>query len=331
MSYRSHLRSVLVLLLVVTLVAGFAVGCAKKAATPPPKEEPIKVAYVTAAMANSGSYEIAHYEAFKKMVEKYGFTPTLVENVNYGQTPEIVRGLAAAGNKMIVTLDAGQATGFYQVAPEFPAVWFVVMSFVESTEGHKNVAAFVPNFKEAGYLCGVVAAMKSKTGKLGIVSGEPIKAIDQQVQGWTLGAKSVNPAADVQIRFTQSWVDNSKSKEAALALIAGGVDVLMAATPAENGVYEAAREKGASVIGYYSDCYDRSETIITSYLVKCDNLYDSLGELFKAKTLEAKLYLSGVGDDFIGMAAGRGRLTPEIEQKVAAVVADFKAGKITLP
>lgn len=330
MNVRAQVRSVLVLLLIVTLVAGFAVGCAKKAETPPAKEEPIKVAYVTAAMANSGSYEITHYAAFQKMVAKYGFVPTLVENVNYGQTPEIVRGLASQGNKMIVTLDAGQATGFYQVADEFPNVWFVIMSFVESTEGKKNVAAFVPNFKEAGYLCGVVGAMKSKTGKLGIVSGEPIKAIEQQVDGWKLGAQSVNPAADVQIRYTQSWVDNSKSKEAALSLIAGGADVLMAATPAENGVYEAAREKAASVIGYYSDCHDRSETVITSYLVKCDNMYDKLGELFKATQLEAKIYLSGIATDAIGMAMGHGRITPEIEQKIQQVIADFKSGKITV-
>jgi len=330
-------RSMACMLAIVALVVACVAGCSQPAPEAEPEateegqaaeEGPVKVGYVTGAYVSQGSYEIAHYSAFKEMAEKYGLQSTVVENVHYGQTPEVVRSLAAAGNELVVTLDSGQATGFFQVAGEFPDVWFAIMSYIKSVEGHENAVAFVPHFKEAGYLCGVAGALHSETGKLGIVTGEPIPAIDELFEGWKQGAKSVRPDATVDIRYTQSWVDNSKSKEAALSLIAEGVDVLQAAIPADAGVFEAANEKGVALIGYYDDAYDRSPNVITSFVVEVSKLYDDLGKLFTEGALKAGCSLCDIEGGYITLAPGRGRLSPDIEEKVQEVIEDFRAGAI---
>jgi len=295
------------------------------------KKEEIKVAYITAAYVTQGTYETSHYNAFREMIEKYGFSGMTVEKVAYGDTPEVVRGLVATGAKMIVTLDAGEASGFFQVCDEYPDVWFVVMSALASLEGHKNVASFSPNFKEAAYLVGVVGGLLTKTSKNAVVSGERIPPIDVDIRrGWTAGARSVDPDMELEILWTGSWVDESLAREATFSLIDWGADVIMPAIPAERGVYTAAEEKGISTIGYFADAYDVSETCVTSWVFKSSVAYDTLGKTFLDGTLEAKIYDVNVAGGYITLAPSRGRLPAEIEYRLAQVAKDIKAGKISV-
>lgn len=320
------LRYVLIILVIGILVASLATPIAAQE-----KKEKIKVAYITAAYVTQGTYETSHYNAFRNMVEKHGFSGMTVEKVAYGDTPEVVRGLIATGAKMIVTLDAGEASGFFQVCDDYPDVWFAVMSALTSLEGHKNVASFSPNFKEAAYLCGVVGGLLTKTSKNAIVSGERIPPIDVDIRrGWTAGAKSVNPDIELEILWTGSWVDESLAKEATFSLMDWGADVIMPAIPAERGVYTAAEEKGISTIGYFADAFDVSETCVTSWMVKAPEAYDTLGKMFLDGTLEDKIYDLNIAGGYIALAPSRGRLPVEIEYRVAQVAKDIKAGKISV-
>ena len=309
----------------------FFIATAAIAGEEPAGKKGAKVAYITAAYVTQGTYETTHYNAFKKMVERYGFDGVTVEKVAYGDTPEVVRGLVESGVDMIVTLDAGEASGFFQVCDEYPDIWFVVMSALASLEGHKNVVCFSPNFTEAAYLCGVVGALLSETNKNGIVSGERIPPIDVDIrQGWTAGAKSINPDFELEILWTGSWVDESLAKEATFSLIDWGADVIMPAIPAERGVYTAAEETGISTIGYFADAYEVSPTCVSSWMFKANDAYDSVGKFFMDGKLEAKIYDANIAGGYIALAPSHGRLPGDIDKKAEQVTKDIKAGKISV-
>jgi len=293
-------------------------------------QEKIKAGFVCSGYIE-GTYNTTHYKAFREMVAKYGFDEMTVEKLSYGDTPEVVRGLIAMGATLIVTHDAGEASGFFQVCDDYPDVWFAVMSAIASLEGHKNVASFATNFKEAAYLCGVVGGLLTKTNKNGVVSGERIPPIDIDIRrGWTAGAKSVNPDIELEILWTGNWIDESMAKEATYSLMDWGADVILPAIPAERGVYTAAEERAVSTIGYFADAYDISETCVTSYVVECSVAYDTLGRTFLDGTLTDEIYDLNIAGDYITLAPSRGRLPAEIEQRAAQVAKDIKAGKISV-
>jgi len=98
----------------------------------------------------------------------------------------------------------------------------------------------------------MVAAKMSKSGKLGYVAPFPIPEVVRLINAYTLGARSVNPKATVQVLWTNSWFDPVREKEAANAMIADGCDVLTQGTDSA-GPQEAAEAAGLYSIGYDSD------------------------------------------------------------------------------
>jgi basic membrane lipoprotein Med (substrate-binding protein (PBP1-ABC) superfamily) len=70
------------------------------------------------------------------------------------------------------------------------------------------------------------------------------------VNAFIAGATAVNPEVDVKTSFINSWFDPAAAKEAALAQVDAGADVLFAE---RFGVIEAAAEKGLYAFGNMSD------------------------------------------------------------------------------
>lgn len=72
------------------------------------------------------------------------------------------------------------------------------------------------------------------------------------INAFTRGMKSVDPKAEVRVVWTHSWFDPAKEREAALALIAQGADLLTHDTDS-TAVNQAAEDKGVKVFCYNSD------------------------------------------------------------------------------
>lgn len=83
-----------------------------------------------------------------------------------------------------------------------------------------------------------------------MVGGLPVPEVNRIVNAFIAGAKEINPDVDVKTTFINSWFTSSPAKEAALAQIDAGADVLFAE---RFGVIEAAAEKGLYAFGNMSD------------------------------------------------------------------------------
>ena len=113
-----------------------------------------------------------------------------------------------------------------------------------------NFSVFDNWIHEPAYLSGMLAGGLTKSNVIGVVGGLPVPEVNRIVNAFIAGATAVNPEVDVKTTFINSWFDPAAAKEAALAQIDAGADVLFAE---RFGVIEAAAEKGLYSFGNMSD------------------------------------------------------------------------------
>jgi basic membrane protein A and related proteins len=234
------------------LAALFMAACCFSSPTHAQKTAPLKVGFVYVAPLTDAGWvhqhelgRLAVQSAFGDRVET-----SYVENVPEGPDAErVIRDLAATGHKLIFTPSFGYMEPTLKVAKDFPDVKF------ESITGYKtapNVAAANARYYEGRYIAGIAAGRMTKTHLAGYVAGMPIPEVLQGINAFTLGMRSVDPKAQVKVLWLDTWFDPGKERDAAMALMDEGADVLSFHT-ASTAVMAAAQQRGKLAIAYHSD------------------------------------------------------------------------------
>jgi len=153
----------------------------------------------------------------------------------------------------------GNEEAVRRVARDYPDIAFVFGSGLGPVE--PNFAVFDNWIHEPAYLSGLIAGTMSKSGVIGVVGGYPVPEVNRIVNAFIVGATEANPNAKVMVSFINSWFDPPAAKEAALAQLDAGADMLFAE---RFGVIEAAAERGAYAFGNMSDQNSLApDTVIT--------------------------------------------------------------------
>lgn len=188
-------------------------------------------------------------------------TYEFVDDIGYaGDMERIMREVAEENQPDIVFGDAfGNEEAVRRVARDYPDIAFVFGSGLGPVE--PNFSVFDNWIHEPAYLSGLIAGTVSQSGIVGVVGGFPVPEVNRIVNAFIVGIKEVNPEARVLVSFINSWFDPAAAKEAALAQLDTGADVLFAE---RFGVIEAAQERGAYAFGNMSDQNDLApDTVIT--------------------------------------------------------------------
>ncbi|WP_240550119.1 BMP family protein [Candidatus Roseilinea sp. NK_OTU-006] len=177
---------------------------------------------------------------------EYAYT----DDIGYtGDMERVLREVAEKNKPDIIFGDAfGNEEAVRRVAKDYPEVAFVFGSGGGPAE--PNFSVFDNWIHEPAYLSGMLAGGLTKSNIVGVVGGYPVPEVNRIVNAFTAGVWEVNPNAEVKTTFINSWFDPAAAKEAALAQIEAGADVLFAE---RFGVIEAAAEKGLYVFGSMSD------------------------------------------------------------------------------
>ena len=161
-----------------------------------------------------------------------------------------------------------------QVGPDYPKVQFIIGGGAAGQD--PNVVSIDYENAQFGCQLGVLAARMSKTGKVGGIYGlEGLPNIVAQAGGFRLCAKKTNPALQVTIVYVKDMEDAASAKEAALSLIGDGADVLTGKlNAAQNGVIQAAKEKGVFVTGRDPSSVETApKAVLTNVLEFWDDMY----------------------------------------------------------
>jgi basic membrane protein A len=265
-------------------------------------------------------------EQFKKETGKsYGEFEVQTD----AQREQAIRRFAQKGNDPIVTVGFAQGTALEKVAKEFPKTHFVI---IDSVVDLPNVESIVFKEHEGSFLVGVLAAMASKTGKVGFVGGMDIPLIRRFECGYEQGVKYQNKDATVFQNMTgttgAAWNDPTKGGELAKSQFDQGADVVFAAAGATSlGVYQAAKDSGKLAIGVDSNQnHLHPGTMLSSMMKRVDVAVHGAVVGWKGGITELGLKEAGVDAAFDEY--NKPLVTDEMKAKVEAAKADIIAGKI---
>jgi basic membrane protein A len=177
---------------------------------------------------------------------------TLLEAENVPETAEaerVMEGMIQQGAKLIFATSFGHQQSAFNLAKKHPDVVF-------EHAGGWMLAANFGNFfgatQAAWYPMGVAAGAMTKSNTLGFVAGVPIGYLIGNINAFALGARSVNPKAEVHVVVTGSWADKAKEAAAAGALIDQGADVVTMHVDSPATVIQTAESRGVYSIGFQS-------------------------------------------------------------------------------
>jgi len=301
------------------------------AATPAPaaEKQKIKVAMALPGPINDNDFNTVGYNGLKKACEELGIEFTYVEKVADSDVERVLRDFASRGNKLIFAHSFSYASAALAAAKDFPDATFMVAG--SGFELAKNMGSYDNPDYQGAYLAGMLAAGVSKTGVLGWVDGNPAPNMLANLHAFEAGAKEINPEVKVLYTFIGSWYDPPKSKEAAIAQVEQGADVLSAQGV---GVIDAAVEKKVFVIGAMTDQNHLGpEVVLTSVTWDVYPVVKAMAEAVTNGTWESKTYAFGVKDDAVKFSDFHGldkNIPAEVMTKVNNKLAAIKSGSFTV-
>ena len=186
--------------------------------------------------------------ALQKAEKELGVEYKWAEHVSSADYQRVLREFARDGFPLIMGDAFAAEDVARRVAREFPETAFVFGSGQGPAE--PNFSVFDNWIHEPAYLSGLIAGKMTKSNIIGTVAAMDIPEVARLTNAFCGGAKEANPQVKCKVTFIGSFFDPPKAKEAALAQIAAGVDVIYAE---RFGVIEAAQEKGILAISNMSD------------------------------------------------------------------------------
>jgi basic membrane protein A len=229
------------------------------------------------------------------------------------------------------------------LAEKFPKTHWACIDYA-LTPGKKlpeNLLALKFKEQEGSFLMGALAALVSKTGKIGFVGGMDIPLIKKFEAGYKAGAKHVVPKIEVLTAYAgstgEAFKNPTKGKELALVQIDQGVDVIFHASGSTGlGVFEACKEKGKKAIGVDSDQWDeKMPEVVISSMVK--HVEVAVFDAIKAETegkfagglRELGLAENGVG--YVYDAHNKALIPEQVHAQLEALKKEIIEGKIKVP
>jgi simple sugar transport system substrate-binding protein len=231
------------------LAAALAAGATGAAAAD------LKVGFVYVGPVGDFGWSYQHDQGRLAVESHFGdrVETTFVESVPEGADAErVIRQLAASGHGLIFTTSFGFGDSTIAVAEQFPDVKF------EHATGYKrapNVSTYSARFYEGRAVLGTIAARMTKSKKIGYIGSFPIPEVVQGVNAATLAARAIDPAIEMQVVWVSSWYDPGKEADAAKALMAQGVDVIMQHTDSPAPLQAAENAPGVLAFGQASDMH----------------------------------------------------------------------------
>jgi basic membrane protein A len=182
-----------------------------------------------------------------------------------------------------------------------------------------NVQTVVFREQEGSFLAGALAALATKTGKVGFVGGMELPLIKKFEAGYMAGVKAVNAQAVDQAKrvYTGTFDNSSAGKRAGLDLYNQGVDVVFHAAGADGlGVIQAAKEQNKFAIGVDSDQgHLAPQNVLTSMVKQVDYAIYMAVKAVAENTFQAGDRVLGLKEGGVGLAP----VTVDFPNKAAAL------------
>ena len=268
------------------------------------------------------SFNEASYVGAERFREETGISYREFELQSDAQREQSLRRFAQQGQNPIVVTGFSWGQAVKAVAPDYPDTKFVL---VDSVVDLPNVRSVTFKEHEGSYLTGLLAAMASKSNKIGFVGGMDIPMIRAFACGYRQGAKSADSDITVFENMAgttgAAWRDPVKGGELAKSQIGRGADVIYHAAGGTGiGVLQAAADAGVLGIGV-----DKNQNglhpgkVLTSMLKRVDvAVYQAMMDVHNG-TFSSGIQSLGLAENGVDVA---------IDENNEALISDELAGAL---
>ena len=339
------LRTIFAILVALSLIV---VGCSSKSAKNDTKSDG-KNAYKIGVVTGEGgakdkSFNQANVEAIQAWTKANGAKdPVVLETKTQSDLTSNLQNAAKVSD--IISL-AG-----YEFEKEIPKVaeqykdkkFMYVDTFVDAP----NIASLIFKEQEAGYLAGYIAALQSKTGKVGYIGGTKIPPVERFGIGFVQGAKAAKSDIKVMYNYSGTFSDTNKGKTLAATMYDSGADVIfVAAGNTGNGVISEAKERGiidmSKSVGVDKDQYEegifkgkdkdgkeyQKSAILTSAVKNIEVAVTKILNEIKEGKFSKGEHIFGIKENGVGIPKENPNLSEEAKTKIAKAIEELKSGKV---
>ena len=224
----------------------------KQTKPPLPGAESSTVGFVYPGWKDDWGYTQAAHAGSLELAQGFSGRLTLLENENTNPDDAgvVIEKMIQGGAQIIFAMDPAYEEMVLQTAKRHPDITFVQPGGANTAP---NVDAPSSNIWEAVYLSGVTAGKMTRNNRLGYVAALAQPSVLLDINAFTLGARSVNPAATVRVVFTGSKCNSVKQQEAVFTLLDIGTDVVAQDQDCTQTVIEMCERNGVMSIGYNVD------------------------------------------------------------------------------
>lgn len=261
---------------------------------------PIKVGFLYIGPVGESGWTYAHDQG-RRLLEKITGVKTIYKE-NVSETPEcvnVVREMIKQGCNVIAATSFGYMNYLLQIAGEYPEVTFLNCSGYKTAA---NMGNYNGRMYQAAYLAGIVAGFKTMSNRIGIIAGYKIASSVRLVNSFALGVRSVKPAARVSVNWTWSWYDPVRERDAAVALLNKGADVLYH-TLETDGPLGPVMRKGAALIGNNSaQAMKASQNYLTATVWNWGAYYINQIKQMRSGKWQPAAYWGGLKEEVVKLA-----------------------------
>jgi len=296
-----------------------------------------KIALVLPEKIGVNKFFVLMDEGFRKAGTEFGADVKVIESTDPAGFEQNLRAAVSENYDLIITATFQAEDALNKVAVENPDKAFAV---IDTTVDQPNVRSVMFREHEAAYLMGALAGLSTKTNTVGAVVAMDAPLLKKYTSGFEQGLKSTNPDAKFLVNYVGGFADPVKGKELALLQNSKGADFIAGmAAVGDNGVFDAAKEKGFYTSGQDTDRTEEDpEHIVLSQLKGTDAVAYETVKAFVEGTFEYGVADYGLKEDGVGLTfVTRDSKSPlsafigqENVDKVKAIAEDIKSGKIVV-
>jgi basic membrane protein A and related proteins len=296
-------------------------------------EKTFKVALLTPSPVSDAGWSAMAYDGLQGIKQEMNAEVSNEEATGEAKIKDSMRSYAQKGYNLIFGHGYEYNQPAIDIAKDFPNTVFVSSSGDKTA---KNVGAFRFELEQGFYIAGEVAGKLDKTGTVAMIGGDDVPSIRSTFTAFEAGAKSVKPSIKVIQQFTGNGTDVAAAKQATLAAIAQGADlVIHQANAAATGVFEACKEKNVFAFGANADQNsDPSGIVIGSAVIVAKPAFLALAKQVKEGTYVGGVQHASMKDGTIDFV-----FNPKLLNKVPADIlkladdtrAKIKSGTLAVP
>jgi basic membrane protein A len=296
---------------------------------------PITVGFIYVGPKDDFGYNQAHAQAAAILKKMPGVK--VVEEEKVPETVAVQKTMEAMINQDKASLIFATSYGYFDphvltVAKKYPNVRFAHCGGMWNKDKHPmNVGSFFGYIEECQFLNGVAAAHATKSKKLGFIAAKPIPQVLENINAFTLGARSVDPTITTRVIFTGDWSLPVREAEATNSLIDQGVDVVTCHVDGPKVVVETAEKRGAFSCGYHAS---QAKLAPKGYLTGAEWDWSTPYAMIVKAAMEGKPHLNfvrgGLKEGFVKMSA-YGAAVPASGKKLAdSIKAKMEKGEYVI-